>query len=71
VLEIMREVGDRRGEGFALFNLALALDRFGERAEAVRRAREALAVLKTIGAKHHGASVRAKLAKWRVADEGS
>jgi tetratricopeptide (TPR) repeat protein len=70
-LEVRREIGDRRGEGHALFNSALALYQLGERAEAVRRAREALEIFEAIGAKHLVENVRAQLAEWGVADEGS
>jgi hypothetical protein len=59
------------GEGNALWNSALALDGIGERAEAVRRAREALAIREAIGAKHLVEKTRAKLAAWGVADEGA
>jgi hypothetical protein len=67
-LAIARETSDRMGEGHALFNSALALDALGERAEAVRRAREALTIFEAIGAKHLVEKVRAQLAGWGAGD---
>jgi hypothetical protein len=57
-------------EGHALFNSGLALDQLRHRVEAVRRARAALAIYDTIGAKHLIEKVRAKLAEWGVANAG-
>jgi hypothetical protein len=45
----------------------LALDALGERNEALRRRREALALYEALGATHHVATVRAQLAEWGAA----
>ena len=63
-LAIAREIGDRRGEGVALFNSALALDQLGERGEATERVKAALVIFEQIGAKHLAEQARAKLAEW-------
>jgi len=64
-LTIVRELGDRRGEGNALFNSALAFGQLGERAEAIRRMQEALLIFERIGAKHLAERARAQIAEWR------
>ena len=68
-LAIAREIGDRRGEGTALFNSALALDQLGERGEVTERVKTALVIYEQIGAKHLVENARAKLAEWQ--DKGS
>lgn len=64
-LEIAREIGDRRGEGNALWNSALAHDSLGERAEAVRRAEAALAIREAIE-DPNADMVRGTLAGWKA-----
>ena len=63
-LIITREIGDRRGEGNALFNSALAHDSLGNRPEAIARAVAALAIYEAIE-DPNAAKVRATLAEWR------
>jgi hypothetical protein len=65
-LVIAREIGDRYGEGNALWNSALALDELGDRAQASARAEVALRVFEAI--EHPGtAKGRAALSEWRKA----
>ncbi len=47
-LEIDREIGDRRGEGTDLWNLSLALDKLGDRAQAIALAEAALKIREQI-----------------------
>ena len=47
-LMITRAIGDRRGEGNALFDTSLALDGLGKQAEAAKLAADALAIYKQI-----------------------
>jgi tetratricopeptide (TPR) repeat protein len=68
-LAIAREIGDRMGEGNALFNSGLALDALGERDEAVRRVREAFAIHDAIGASYLVEQAPAQLAAWGAADD--
>ncbi len=63
-LAIAREIGDRRGEGNALFNMSLSLDQLGERAQAVAGAEAALQIYEQIESPH-AKKVRAQLAQWR------
>ena len=63
-LAIAREIGDRRGEGNALWNMSLALDQLGERAQAIQHAEQALIIREQIE-DPNAAKVRAKLATWR------
>jgi hypothetical protein len=44
-LVIAREIGDRRGEGIALFNVSLSADSLGDRVRAIAMAEEALKIL--------------------------
>ncbi|MBZ5628088.1 MAG: hypothetical protein LAO06_04395 [Acidobacteriia bacterium] len=60
----MREIGDRRGEGYSHWNMALALDKLGERAPAIARAEAALRIFEEIESPH-AAKVRQQLAAWR------
>ena len=69
-LIIDREIGDRRGEGNDLWNSALALDKLGDRAQAIARAEAALRIREAIE-DPRGAKVRARLAEWRKAGPGS
>ncbi len=57
-LVIAREIGDRRGEGNALWNSALAHDSLRNRAEAALKICEAIE-------DPEAAQVRAQLAAWR------
>jgi len=68
-LAIAREIGDRRGEGNALWNSALALDKLGDRAQAITRAEAALRIREAIE-DPNAAKVRARLAEWRKAGAG-
>ncbi|HEX6011811.1 MAG TPA: tetratricopeptide repeat protein [Geminicoccaceae bacterium] len=43
-LAIAREIGDRGGENTALWNLALALEKEGDRERAIEHARASLAI---------------------------
>ena len=63
-LSIALEMGDRRGEGYALWNMSLALDQLGERAQAIQHAEQALTILEQIE-DPNAAKVRAQLAAWR------
>ncbi len=63
-LKITREIGDRRGEGNALFNTSLALDGLDKREEAVKLAKEALAIYEQIESPY-AERVRRQLAKWQ------
>ena len=67
-LVIVREIGDRRGEGITLWNSALAHDSLGNRAEAIARAAAALAIYETIE-DPNAARVRAKLEEWKKNEE--
>jgi tetratricopeptide (TPR) repeat protein len=63
-LTIAREIGDRRGEANDLWNMSLALDQLGERAQAIQHAEQALAIFEQI--EHpNAAQVRERLASWR------
>ena len=63
-LAIVREIGDRRGEGISLWNMSLALDHLGERAHAIHHAEQALTIYEQIE-DPNAAKVRAQLAAWR------
>lgn len=63
-LAIDREIGDRRGEGIALWNMSLALDELGERAQAIQYAEQALTIYEQIE-DPRAANVRAYLAASR------
>jgi hypothetical protein len=69
-LVIVREIGDQRGEGNALWNSALAFDKLVERAQTIARAAAALRVFDAIE-DPNAAMVRAQLAEWRKAEAGS
>ena len=62
---ITREIGDRRGEGNALWNKALALHELGDRAAAIAHAQGALAIFEQIE-DPAADMVRKRLAKWRA-----
>ncbi|HMD86568.1 MAG TPA: hypothetical protein VKO18_17925 [Terriglobia bacterium] len=64
---ITREIGDRRGEGNALWNMSLALDKLGDRAQAIAHAEAALKIYEAIE-DPNSAKVRAQLAQWREAN---
>ena len=63
-LAIARVIGDRRSEGGALWNLSLALDQPGQRAEAIARAAAALKIHEEIE-DPNTPKVRRQLAEWR------
>ena len=63
-LTIAREIGDRRGEGIALWNMALALEELGDRAQAIACAEASLKIREEIE-DPFAPQVRAKLAAWR------
>jgi tetratricopeptide (TPR) repeat protein len=65
-LAIVREIRDREGEGNALWNSALALDKLGDRAEAVRRAEQAFSIYEQIESPA-SEDIRTQLAAWRNA----
>jgi len=67
-LVIAQEIGDRRGEGNALWNMSLSLDKLGERAQAITCAEQALMIYEQIE-DPHAARMRAQLAKWRTAQD--
>ncbi len=64
---IVREIGDRRGEGNALFNMSLALDKLDERVQALVRAKAALEIFEQIEPPHVE-TVRKQLAEWDATD---
>ena len=63
---IDREIGDRRGEGTDLFNMSLALNKLGERAQAIQLASAALAIFAQIESPHTDMA-REQLAAWQAA----
>ena len=63
-LMITRAIGDRRGEGNALFNTSLALDGLGKQAEAAKLAADALAIFEQIESPV-AEQVRRKLEQWQ------
>jgi len=63
-LLIDREIGDRRGQGTDLWNMSLALDQLGERAQAIQHAEQALIIYEQIE-NPTAVQVREQLAKWR------
>jgi len=63
-LMITRAIGDRRGEGNALFNTSLALDGLGKQAEAEKPAADALAIYEQIESPV-AEQVRRKLEAWQ------
>jgi hypothetical protein len=63
-LLIDREIGDRRGESIDLWNMSLALDQLGERAQAIQHAEQALIIREQIE-DPKAAKVRTQLTAWR------
>jgi tetratricopeptide (TPR) repeat protein len=63
-LAIAGEVGDRFGEGGALFNIGLALDILGDRAKAIAHVETALEIFEQIESPF-AEKARAVLARWR------
>ena len=61
---IAREIGDRRGEGNALWNMSLVLNQLGDRAQAIQHAEQALSIFEQIE-DPYAANVREALAAWR------
>ena len=63
-LKISRKIEYRRGEGDALFNMSLALEKLGQRPEAIDNAKAALVIFEKI--ESPGAEkARQKLAEWQ------
>jgi hypothetical protein len=63
-LAIDREIGDTSSEGADLFLMGLALDKLGQRAQAVKCAEDALRIFEQIESPHAG-QVKRKLAEWK------
>jgi hypothetical protein len=63
-LAIVREIGDRLGEGNALCNMSLALDQMRERTQAIHHGEQALTIFDHIE-DPNAAQMRAELATWR------
>jgi len=63
-LKNSREIGDRYREATALFNMSLAQDRLGKRSEALKLAKEALAIFEQIESPD-AETVRQQLAEWQ------
>ena len=64
-LQIAREIGDRRGEGQARWNMALAWESLGDRAQAIACAEAALLLFEQIE-DPNAAMVRQQLAEWKT-----
>jgi tetratricopeptide (TPR) repeat protein len=62
-LKISREIGDRRGEGNALWNMSLSLDQFGQRDRAIDCAKAALKIREEIE-DPRAEKIRRKLQEW-------
>ena len=63
-LEIARETGGPKGQGYILFNMSLAWEALDDRVRAVEYAQAALSVLEPFG-DAAAAHVRAQLAQWQ------
>ena len=63
---LARETGDRRSKGIGLWNLSLALDRLGDRPQAVANAEAALRIFEQIE-DPNASKVRQQLTEWRKA----
>ena len=63
-LEIARKIEYRRGEGDALFNMSLALEKLGQRPEAIDHAKAALVIFEQIESPD-AEKARQKLAEWQ------
>lgn len=61
---ITREIGDRRGEGNALWNMSVALDKLGEHKKAVERAEAALVIHEQIE-NPNAERIRLQVGRWR------
>src|SRR5262249_32765374 len=66
-LEIRHEIGDKRGVGTALFNIALVLDDLGEPAQAIASAQAALQIFEQIESPNVE-KVRRWLGEWLSTD---
>ena len=62
-LKITQEIGDRSGEGNTLWNMSLALDQLGKRAQAIECAKAALKIQEEIE-DPRAEKVRRKLQEW-------
>jgi hypothetical protein len=69
-LKIKQEIGDRRGEGNALWNISLVLYKLGNRSQAIVYAENALQVYEQIEASDAIVRIRLQLGGWRNEDEG-
>jgi hypothetical protein len=69
-LLVRRAIGDRRGEGNDLWNIALALDKLGEREQTIAHAEAALKIIEQIEDPHAG-MVRRQLAEWKNTGQSS
>lgn len=63
-LTIDREIGNRHGEGAALFNISQALDKIGDFTNARSQAEAALTILEQID-DPNAVKVSEQMAKWR------
>ncbi len=63
-MAIAREIGDRRGEANALWNMSLALDNLGDRTQAIEHAEAALKIYEQIEDPNAG-KVRAQIEEWK------
>jgi tetratricopeptide (TPR) repeat protein len=63
-LAINGEIGDRRGEGNVRWNMSLALDKLGQRKEAIEHAEAALKIAEQIE-DPCAAMVRRQLEEWK------
>ena len=64
LLKISRKIGDKRGEGNALWNMSLAQDGLSKRSEALRLAKEELQIFEQIESPV-AERVRRQLAEWQ------
>jgi tetratricopeptide (TPR) repeat protein len=63
-LTIARELGDRRSQGAALFNMSVAHEKLGERGRAIGLAEEALEIFERMESPY-AEGVQAQLDEWR------
>jgi hypothetical protein len=66
-LAIHRKIGNARAEGQATFNIALALDRLGDRSQAIKQAEVALGILEHVSGENL-ARIHKQLTVWRERD---
>ena len=63
-MAIAREIGDREGEGNALWNTSQALDKLGDRKKAIEHGRDALQIYEQIESPE-AERVRKQLQQWQ------